>query len=332
MPSLRPRPRASSPPGRAPGLPARAARAAAAALAGAALLGSAGCSNGIAGGTRPDFDAARAWKDLEAQVAFGPRPAGSEALERTRRYLEAELSGAGLKPVREAFTADTPEGPIAMVNVYADLAARPTPDGAPAEWVVLAAHYETKRGIEGFVGANDGASGTAVLLELARVLAAGGPRRLAYRFLFVDGEEAVRRDWAGEDNTYGSRHHAAGLVAKGLAERVRAAIVLDMVGEKGVRLSRDALSDRRLVDIFFGAAEAAGLGAHVGGRLEEIKDDHLSFMAAGIPSVDLIDIQYEPWHKPSDTPDKCAPESLAAIGRIVLLGLPQVETGFLRSR
>lgn len=292
----------------------------------------AACANGSAQVSEVAFDAERAWRHLEALVAFGPRPSGSEELERSRAYLERELRGAGLEPVREAFDAETPIGTVPMVNLYADLAGRPGEDGRPPEMIVLCAHYETKRGIPDFVGANDNASGTAVLLELARVLAAGGPRKLTYRFLFVDGEEAMRLDWAGLDNTYGSRHHAAQMRASGLAERVRACVVIDLVGERNLRLSHDLSSDRRLLAIFFDAAREAGLGQHVGGRREEIKDDHLSFMSVGIPAVDLIDLEYTHWHLPSDTLDKCSVESLAAIGTIVLRGLPQVETSFRRPR
>lgn len=290
------------------------------------------CTNGTAAPSAPEFNADRAWQDLERLVAFGPRPAGSEALEETRGYLEAELTKAGLTPQREAFEAETPVGKIAMVNVFADLEGLPDENGRPPEMVILCTHYETKRGIEGFVGANDGGSGTAVLLELARVLTSGGPRALTYRFLFVDGEEAMRMDWIGLDNTYGSRHHAEALRKSGLSERVRACVVIDIVGEKNVRLSHDISSDRRLLAIFFDAARAAGLGKHVGGRREEIKDDHHSFMAIGIPSVDLIDLDYLHWHKPSDTLDKCSKESLDAIGTIVLLGLPQLESSFRRIR
>ena len=288
------------------------------------------CSNGAAAPPPSDFDSARAWRDVEAQVAIGSRPAGSEALERTRVWLEAELRAAGLEPVREAFTAQTPIGEIEMVNVYADLAAM---DPA-AELIVLCAHFESKLGIDGFVGANDGASGTAVVLELARVLAAGEPRSVTYRFLFVDGEEALRWEWHDPDNRYGSRHHVEQLVAAGLDQRVRACIVIDMVGDRELRLSRDSLSDPRLLEIFTRAAKAVGLGAFMRGPREEVRDDHLSFMAANIPSLDLIDLRYGPgnsyWHTSRDTLDKCSAESLDVVGRIVLEALPMLENGFAR--
>jgi len=282
------------------------------------------------------FDAERAWKDLEHIVAFGARPAGSPANEEQRKWLEAELKSAGLAPVRESFKPTTPTGPIEMANVYADLASA----DPQAEMVILASHFDTKlakdRFPKPFVGANDGGSSSAVLLGLARTLAKAGPRALTYRFLFLDGEEAVRWDWAGEDNTYGSRQHAQALVKSGAERKVRALILLDMIGDKELKLIRETNSDARLQKIFFDAARDKGLGKYVDGTAEEISDDHLRFRDAGIPSLDLIDFDYGPnnayWHTPEDTLEHCSKESLGAVGRIVLGGLPGLEQDFRRPR
>ncbi len=285
------------------------------------------------------FDAQRAWKDLETIVALGPRPAGSAALEQTRAYIETELARTGLHPRREPFRVDPPpgfDGPwppggsFELANVFADLAA-----SAPAsEIVILCTHFDTKLSSERFVGANDGGSGTAVLLELARVLARGGPRSVTYRFLFLDGEEALRREWKDPDNTYGSRHHADELKKSGEAERVRACVLLDMVGDKDLHLLRESYSDHRLVDLFFDAARKLGLGAHVDAGREEIGDDHIAFMNVGIPSIDLIDFDYGPrnayWHTAEDTLEHCSAESLAITGRIVMAGLPALEQTYRR--
>jgi Zn-dependent M28 family amino/carboxypeptidase len=271
------------------------------------------------------FDAQRAYRHLVAQVELGPRPAGSPGAEETRAYIERELAAHGIETRRESFTADTPLGPIAMANVVAEL---PCAAGEEAPIVLLATHYETKRAPFEFVGANDAASGTAVLLELARVLASR-QNPVRYRLVFLDGEEALRWSWEDPDNRYGSRHHAAELERSGLASRVEACVLLDLVGDRDLRLTTDANSDERLREAFFGAARRAGLGRHVDGVREPVKDDHLSFMAVGIKSVDLIDLEYGPnnswWHTAQDTLDKVSAESLGVIGRIVLLGLPAVE-------
>jgi len=307
------------------------------ALAGLALLPACGSGSamGAPGGA---FDEARAWKHLEHLVGLGPRPPGSEALETTRGYIEQELAKAGLKPVRDAFDvkppvaagAPAPAHSIAMANVYADLVSK----DPKAETVILCTHFDTKISADTFVGANDGGSGTAVLLELARVLAAAGPRDLTYRFLFLDGEEAMRWDWAGDDNTYGSRHHAAELKKSGKAASVRCCILLDMVGDKDLRFLDEVYSNRRLAAIVAEAADAEGLGKHVRGRRTEARDDHLSFMAVGIPSLDLIDFDYGPdnawWHTKEDTLDKCSAKSLGITGRIVIASLPEIERSFAR--
>ena len=274
------------------------------------------------------FDAARAWKLLEEQVAIGPRPAGSEASERTRALIERELAAAGLAPQRQAFTAQTPNGALAMANVWAERpAAGERPEQAPI--VLLCSHYDTKNVSFPFVGANDGASSTAVLLELARVIAASPAGQVAYRFVLFDGEEAVRLHWEDPDNCYGSRHHVAEMKQSGELARLRAVVLLDMIGDRDLQLTRDSYSGSKLVDIFFGAARKGGLGKYVDGPTLAVKDDHQPFLAAGVESIDLIDFDYGPsngwWHTAEDTLDKCSQESLSVVGRIVLLGLGDLE-------
>jgi len=294
-----------------------------------------GCNAGSATVVVPPFDSERAWRDLERIVGFGPRPAGSAAIEETRVYIESQLREAGLEPIREPFEAQTAIGAIDMCNVYADLEA-PQVDGKPADLIVLCSHFDTWRKLPDFVGANDGGSSTAVLLELARALSATGPHPQSYRFLFVDGEEETL-EWsalAGLDNTYGSRHHAQKLLRSPDYSRTKACVVIDLVGDRDLALWRDTNSDRRILGAFFEAARENGLGQYIGSTRQAVKDDHLAFIVTGIPSADLIDLDYGPdnsyWHTNEDTLDKCSRESLDAIGRIVLHGLPRLAQLKLR--
>jgi len=323
---------------RAPARPRRRALALAAALACTLTTVGSACVDGRAGASASaslasEFDAARAWKHLEHCAAIGARPAGSEALELKRAYIQRELEASQLSVLREEFDAETPVGPLRMANLYADITAR---KGAAAPLVILCTHIDTKRLPHAFEGANDSASGTAALLELARVLARSPSAEITYRVLFLDGEESQREEWIDPDNRYGSRHHAAQLETRGELARTGAVVLLDMIGDRDLKLHTETYSDGRLLEIFFASARAQGLGQHVGGPRLEVQDDHLSFMAAGIPSVDLIDFSYGPnnawWHTAEDRVEHCAPESLGAIGRIVLGGLPELERWVLARR
>jgi hypothetical protein len=315
--------------------PRTAAAALVLVLAGCATVaGTAACggqASSAVSAARP-FDAARAWRLLEEQVAIGPRHAGSPGAEATRALIERELRAAGLEPVREALRAQTPAGEIEMCNLWAEVPAREA--GAPR--VVLGSHYDTKRLGPQFVGANDGGSSTAVLLELARALAAAPSQRVTWRLVFFDGEEALRDFWADPDNRYGSRHHVARLKADGLLASVKACVVIDMVGDRDLALTRDEYSGRDLQRLFGEAARSIGLGRHMEGISLPVKDDHQSFLDAGIESIDLIDFAYGPdnswWHTDQDTLDKCSPQSLDAIGRIVLAALPALEGWVLARR
>jgi glutaminyl-peptide cyclotransferase len=276
------------------------------------------------------FDAERAFGHVKAQVAFGPRPAGSAALEKTREYLIRELNGYGLKTTLDEFTPTTPQGKVQMKNVIAEL------PGESTDIIIIASHYDTKPYKQfQFVGANDAGSSTGALLEVARVMASSKERRrFTYQFVFFDGEEAFCAEWSeclnGNDNTYGSRHMVERLKREKRLGQIKAMILLDMIGDRDLTLLRESASSSWLVDAIWSTAAEAGYAKHFPNREEAITDDHIPFLQAGISAVDIIDFTYggldNPyWHTKDDTLDKLSPQSLKIVGDVVLLSLPKIE-------
>lgn len=266
----------------------------------------------------PTFDSARAWAHLERQVAFGPRPAGSPALADTRRYIAAQLTAASLAVREQAFTGATPTGPIPMINLIAEI------PGRRADRLILATHYDTKlfRDFR-FVGASDSASSTAVVLELARVLRATRPE-YTIELLFLDGEEAVV-EWQGTDHTYGSRHYVQAAQQAGTLARIKALVLVDMVGDRDLAIRRDSNSTPWLVDLIWASAAKLGYRSHFPDALTTVDDDHIPFLRAGVPSVDIIDLDYAAWHTPNDTLDQVSARSLQVVGDVILDALPQIQ-------
>ena len=276
---------------------------------------------GVAG---PAFDGQAALARVERLVGFGPRPAGSETLASARRYIVKELKKAGARVREQPFTAQTPDGPIRMVNVIAEL------PGRRPEAILVGGHYDTKFFPNfRFVGANDGGSSSGLLLELARSLARR-PREFTYWIVFFDGEEA-RRDWSATDGIYGSRHLAGSLQREGRAAQLKAVVVVDMIGDRRLNIRRETASTPWLTDLLWGSATRLGHQAHFLNETLTVEDDHTPFLRAGIPSALLIDFDYEPyWHTPEDTLDKLSPRSLQVVGDVLLDALPALETLLLR--
>ena len=265
------------------------------------------------------FDGARAWRDLERQLAFGPRPSGSAALQKTREFILAELKAAGIETRQQIFIARTPLGEVSMANVIGTI------PGRRPERIAIASHFDTKlfRDIR-FVGASDAASSTAALLELGRVLKAR-QNEYTIELLFFDGEEAVVEWSRNNDNTYGSRHYVQTAQKDGTIKTLQALVLLDMIGDKDLVIKRDANSTPWLVDIVWNAAARLGHRAVFSNDLTSIDDDHMPFVRAGVPSVDIIDLEYPAWHTANDTIENVAPRSLQVVGDVVLAALPDVE-------
>ncbi len=265
------------------------------------------------------FDSTRAWEHLRRQVALGQRPAGSAALAETRKYLIDQLAASGIRTTSQTFTARTPLGDTSMTNLIATL------PGDRPDRIVLASHYDTKIARDfTFLGANDGASSTAALLELGRVLA-GARRPFTIELLFLDGEEAVNWDWRGLDNTYGSRHYVQAAQQAGTLGGIKALILLDMIGDRDLIIRRDANSTPWLVDLVWAAAARVGHRATFPNELTTIEDDHIAFLRAGVPAVDIIDLDNPTWHTAQDDLDHVSAKSLQIVGETILAALPDIE-------
>jgi len=295
-------------------------------------------------GSGVEFDGERALEHIRKQVDFGPRPAGSAELEKTRSYIIDQLKSYGLSVLTDEFHPVTPIGTRKMVNVTAELR------GDSKDVIIISSHYDTKLFKQfKFVGANDAGSSTGALLELARVMAANKQKpKLTYWFVFFDGEEAFCEDWDEchnqdpadpnsklPDNTYGSRRYVAQLIESNRLRSVRAMILFDMIGFKNLRLGRDDMSTTWLVDTVWQTARQLGYSPPFVNEPEGVGgDDHKPFLQAGIESLDIIQLSTykspngeEYWHTKEDTMDKVSAKSLKTVGDVVLASLPKIEEG-----
>jgi len=280
------------------------------------------------------FDGGRAFRDVEHLVALGPRPPGSPALERARGYITGELRRAGWRVREHAFTARTPRGPVRMVNLVAEW------PGQRNDVVAVGGHYDTKvfTGFR-FVGANDGGSSTALLIELGRVLAArhrAAPPLYTHWLLFFDGEEA-QVEWSPTDSLYGSRALVGALRASGELGRLRALVVADMIGDRDLGIRREAASTAWLTDLLWSTARRLGHQRHFLDERQPVEDDHAPFLDAGVAASLLIDFDYGGgpgqnawWHTAEDMPDKLDPQSLRVVGEVILEALPAIEAELAR--
>jgi Zn-dependent M28 family amino/carboxypeptidase len=269
------------------------------------------------------FDSNRAWEHLRRQVGFGPRPSGSPAILDTRRYIVEQLKASGIDVREQPFVGATPLGEVSMANVIGTI------PGKRPDRLILASHYDTKLFREfRFVGANDGGSSTAALLELGRVLA-GRKNDFTIELLFLDGEEARMTEWRGTDNTYGSRHYVQNAQKNGSVKTIKALVLLDMIGDKDLVLRRDSNSSLWLVDIIWAAAARLGHGSTFSKELTTIEDDHIPFLKAGVAAADVIDLETPmrrgSWHTPADTLEFVSARSLQIVGDVVLAAIPEIE-------
>ncbi len=291
-------------------------------LLAAALTAPAAC----AGRHEPPVDGERAQARVVHQVAAGPRVPGTEAHARILGWLEAELTRLGGRVERQDFTDSTLGRPLVLTNLIARFG--PGPGGrasGPAD-IVLCAHWDSRawadedpdpvRARQPVPGANDGASGVAVLLEVAEAMSRRPPR-VAVDLVFFDGEDQGARG-APEQFCQGSRHYAASLAGK---PKPRAAFLFDMVGDRDLRIHPEVQSAERaanLVALVLEGARATGATAFHSEPRHVITDDHVPLLEAGVPAVDIIDFDYPAWHTHRDLPDQTSAASLAQVARVAV--------------
>jgi Zn-dependent M28 family amino/carboxypeptidase len=269
----------------------------------------------------PHIDSKRAFQYTREVTAFGPRYVGSENHKKLERYILDHLKGDEVED--DAFTADTVEGKFPVRNIIAKFPG--TKDGI----IVIMGHYDTNYPLRntGYVGANDGGSSTAILLEFANQLRGGGAAKSKKRdgysvwLVWTDGEEAVKT-WSDTDSLYGTRHLAEKWEKDGTLKKIKALMVMDMIGDADLDIVRDTNSAPWLLDLIYAAAERLGYQSHFYANQGPIEDDHLPFVKRGVPSADVIDLDYGYnnvfHHTPQDTMDKLSPKSLEIVGDTTL--------------
>jgi len=271
----------------------------------------------------PHIDSKRAFQYTREVAAFGERYMGNENHKKLERYIVDHLKGDQIED--DAFTADTVEGKFPVRNIIAKFPG--TKDGI----IVIMGHYDTNYWLRGsgYVGANDGGSSTAILLEFANQLhgagsgGGAGKKRDGYSvwLVWTDGEEAVKT-WTATDSLYGTRHLAEKWERDGTLKKIKALMVMDMIGDADLNIDRDTNGTPWLLDLIYAAAERQGYQSHFYARQGPIEDDHLPFVRRGVPSADVIDLDYGYnnvfHHTPQDTMDKLSPRSLEIVGDTIM--------------
>jgi Zn-dependent M28 family amino/carboxypeptidase len=263
----------------------------------------------------PKINPGRTMRYIKDIIAYGPRPIGSDTHKKVENYIVNSLKGDQVED--DAFVADTPAGKLPVRNLIAKYPG--TKDGI----IVIAGHYDTNYPLRNtsYIGANDGGSSSAMLLELANHLR--GKKRDGYSvwLVWTDGEEAIKV-WTEADSLYGTKHLAERWQKDGTLKRIKAFILLDMIGDADLNIEKDANSTPWLQDLVLQAATTLGHQSHFFGRTIGVLDDHLPFGRLGVPVVDLVDLDYGYGdvfhHTTQDSIDKLDTKSLAIVGNVVL--------------
>jgi glutaminyl-peptide cyclotransferase len=265
-----------------------------------------------------DFSGTSALEFTRHAVDLGPRPPGSAANLALQNYILAQLKKDACEIIQDGFMAKTPQGPVAMKNIIARF------PGRSGRAIAITGHFDTKffPGRK-FVGASDGGSSTGLLLELARVLARQ-PRLDDVYIVFFDGEEAFG-EWTETDSLYGSRHLVDRWRHEGVLNRLKAVINVDMIGDKSLDIKQEMNSTASLRRLVWNTAADLGYGGFFQSEQMATDDDHMPFIKAGVPALDIIDFDYPPWHTDSDTMDKLGAQSLEIVGTVVNEAIHRLE-------
>jgi Zn-dependent M28 family amino/carboxypeptidase len=279
------------------------------------LVGALACFGQFAAAQNIPFSGPKAFEYTREVVSFGQRTPGSTGHKRVEELILNRLKEDGAQIESDTFTVKTPRGPMPLRNIIGKF-------GSGSDHIlIVSGHYDTKF-LKGFVGANDGGSSTGLLLALADSLKNASLKAPVW-LVFFDGEEAVG-EWSSTDSTYGSRHLAEKFEREQLVPKIKAMILVDMIGDRDLDIVRDTSSTSWLVDFVESAASQTDDSQYFFKQSMEMDDDHRSFINAGIPSVDLIDFTFGPnnsnswWHTPQDTMDKLSAHSFQVVGDVVL--------------
>jgi glutaminyl-peptide cyclotransferase len=270
------------------------------------------------------IDSNRAWQYTKEIVAIGPRWDGSPGQKKMGDYLHARLKNDHVE--EDTFVADTPEGKFQMRNIIAKF------PGSKDGVIVLGSHIDTCYWLRKtkFVGANDGASSTALLLAIADQLRGKKLEGYSIWLAFLDGEEAVK-SWTADDSLYGSKHLAQKWQQDGTSKQIKAFLLADMIGDSDLDIMRDTNSTSWLEDLVMRAATRLGYQSYFFAQTTTIEDDHLPFARAGVPVADVIDIDYgynnAYHHTTEDTLDKLSPKSLQITGDVFLETIRLLNAG-----
>jgi len=271
------------------------------------------------------FDGAKAYEHVAKLVSFGPRPPASEGIRRSQDYIISQLNNFGCEIDQDDFHASTPKGDVQMKNIIAKA------PGTGQGIILLLTHYDTLGSVENFVGAEDSASSTGLMIEMARQLCGKkGPNSVWIAFL--DGEEAFVNWNQDNDHTYGSRELAARMALSGDLKRVKAVILADMIGQYNLSIQRQSNSPKWLNDLVWKTAARLGYKDIFVSQETQTSDDHDPFLERGVPALDIIDlndyINAGYWHTTQDTLDKVSPRSVAIVGHVILESVDELQKKF----